>query len=57
MTMPPIPRQRAAITAEISRCAGTRADAQHRIVDDLCLIDAVTRRLDDLMDALLEVTP
>lgn len=51
---PPIPTLRSAITADIKRCANTRADLQNRVVDDLFRIDAITRRIDELMDALKE---
>lgn len=49
---PPIPRQRDEIAAEAKRVANSRAVHQNRIVDELIAVDALTRRLDDLMDAM-----
>lgn len=51
---PPIPAQRDAIAAEAKRCAASRAAHQHRLLDELLAIDAITRRIDDLLEALAE---
>lgn len=49
---PPIPAQRDAIAAEAKRCANQRVMRQHILVDELQRIDALSRRLDDLLEAL-----
>jgi hypothetical protein len=48
---PPIPAQRDDIAAEFLRCVNSRAIMQHEVMDRLLRIDAVTRRLEDLLDA------
>jgi hypothetical protein len=54
MTQPPIPAQRDEIAAEAKRCVNNRAIMQHEVLDRLERIDAVTRRIDALVDALAE---
>lgn len=49
---PAIPRQRDAIAAEAKRCANSRALHQNRLLDELVIIDAIDRRIADLVDAL-----
>jgi hypothetical protein len=54
MTQPPIPTLRAAIAAEAKRCANSRAALQDAVVDNLFRIDALTHRIEDLIDAMTE---
>lgn len=54
---PTIPAQRAELAAEAKRCANSRAIAQHEVMDRLLRIDQLTRRIDELIDAMTSAAP